>query len=220
MVLENSLILSTNFSGNESNIKPTLCWESSIIVFCIVSFRISKLAWLLLSIVSAAILKTEIAPSKPSWDWALASEIPASWPSFKPSCFPFSKAICSASLIFCSIKALFSSINCCLFNSLKLSSFVPLTSFSLGNFFSDSRFWSDWILSSSSFSSLLTSSSPEILLSEEFFELDDSRAISSNDLFLNEEFSGELFVSFGLKEAFFTEFKILVISAFLKTWGS
>ena len=163
--------------------KPTLCWVSSIIVFWIVSFRISRLAWLLLSIVSAAILKTEIAPSKPSWDCARASEIPASWPSFKPSCFPFSKAICSASLIFCSIKALFSSINCCLFNSLKLSSLVSLTSFSSGNFFSVSRFWSDLVLSSSSISSLLISSSTDTLLFEEFFELDDSRAISSKDLF-------------------------------------
>ena len=106
MILENSLILWTSFSGNESNMKPTLCWVSSIIVFWIESFRISRLAWLLLSIVSAAILKTDIAPSKPSCDCARASEIPASWPSFKPSCFPFSKAICSASLIFCSNKAL------------------------------------------------------------------------------------------------------------------
>ena len=81
----NSFILEINFSGSVSIMKPALSWARLNTDLCMVSFKISKFDWSELSIVSAAILKTEIAASNPSWDCALASDIPCNLPSSKPS---------------------------------------------------------------------------------------------------------------------------------------
>ena len=195
---------------------PALCWAISIIVFWRVSFKISRFAWSELSIVSAAILKIEMAASNPSCDWALASEIPLLCPSFKPSCFPFSKASSCAFLILSSINALLSSINCLLFSSSKLSSisFCSLTlSVGSGKILSSSSI----VVSTDLFSSSTSIWDDDFETSE---ELEVSRAISSNDLFLNELLFEEFLFSLALKVASFTVLRILEISAFLNAWGS
>ena len=191
--------------------KPALSWAMLSTDLWIVSFKTSKFDWSELSIVSAAILKTEIAASKPSWDCALASDIPSNLPSSNPSSFPLRKASCSAFLILSSIKALFSSINCFLFSSSKLfwlsASFI-ISGISLfsGEVFSFCKFSWAWSISLSMATSELSS----------FAEF---KAISSRDLFLKDLFS-EFFELSALKGACLTVFNILAISAFLKTWGS
>ena len=191
--------------------KPALSWAMLSTDLWIVSFKTSKFDWSELSIVSAAILKTEMAASKPSWDCALASDIPSNLPSSNPSSFPLRKASCSAFLILSSIKALFSSINCFLFSSSKLfwlSASFTISEVSLfsGEVFSFWRSSCNWSILFSIVSSVLSSF-------EEF------KAISKSDLFLK-DLSSELFELSALKGACLTVFKILAISAFLKTWGS
>ena len=208
---DNSFILEINFSGSVSIMKPALSWAILNTDLCIVSFNISKLDWSELSIVSAAILKTEIAASKPSWDWALASDIPCNLPSSNPFSCPLRKASCSAFLILSSIKALFCSINCFLFSSSKL-------------FWLSNSFLVSWIslLSVEIFSFCKPSCGCSKSFSIEASELSSFsafKAMSNSDLFLKDLFS-EWFALSALNGACLTVFKILEISAFLKTWGS
>ena len=189
--------------------KPALSWAIVKTDFCIISLRISKFDWSELSIVSAAILKIEMAASKPSWDWALASDIPCNLPSSNPVSFPFKKASFSAFLILSSINASFSSINCLLSSSSKLFWFI--VSLFVSRALSLSMEIFSWSFCSCSLSFSMTSS--------KFSSFAALRAISSNDLFLK-ALSFELFELSALKGACLTVFKILAISAFLRTWGS
>ena len=191
--------------------KPALSWAIFKTDFWIISLRISKFDWSELSIVSAAILKIEIAASKPSWDWALASDIPCNLPSFNPSSFPFKKASFSTLLILSSINASFSLINCLLSSSSKLFWFVVSLFVSRAPSLSMEILSFSWSFCSCSLSFSMTSS--------KFASLAALRAISSNDLFLK-ALSLELFELSALKGACLTVFKILAISAFLRTWGS